>query len=68
MTRSSSEPWKVWSNKCKGRSMPLMAQSKKLRAFMISHASYFEENYWGFVCMLIGNEGMANPDRSQFPG
>lgn len=45
-----------------------MAQSKKLRAFMISHASYFEENYWGFVCMLIGNEGMANPDRSQFPG
>lgn len=34
---------------------------EKLRAFMISHASYFEENYWGFVCMLVGYGGMTNP-------
>jgi AcrR family transcriptional regulator len=33
----------------------------KLRAFMIAHAQFFEKNYWGFVCMLVGYGGMANP-------
>ncbi len=33
----------------------------RLRAFMLAHATYFEKNYWGFVCMLIGYGGMANP-------
>ncbi|KAB2680302.1 MULTISPECIES: TetR/AcrR family transcriptional regulator [Alphaproteobacteria] len=33
----------------------------KLKSFMVSHAGYFEKNYWGFVCMLIGYGGMANP-------
>ncbi|MGO1164440.1 TetR/AcrR family transcriptional regulator [Brucella sp. C7-11G] len=33
----------------------------KLKSFMTAHASYFEENYWSFVCMLIGYGGMANP-------
>ncbi|CAN7682932.1 TetR/AcrR family transcriptional regulator [Rhizobium sp. LjRoot30] len=34
---------------------------QKLRAFMMAHAAFFEENYWGFVCMLVGYGGMANP-------
>ena len=34
---------------------------EKLRSFMVSHASYFEKHYWGFVCMLVGYGGMANP-------
>ncbi|TGR64414.1 TetR/AcrR family transcriptional regulator [bacterium M00.F.Ca.ET.194.01.1.1] len=33
----------------------------KLRSFMIAHAEFFEANYWGFVCMLVGYGGMANP-------
>jgi len=34
---------------------------EKLRAFMTTHAAYFEKNYWGFVCMLVGYGGMTNP-------
>lgn len=34
---------------------------EKLRAFMVAHAAFFERNYWGFVCMLVGYGGMANP-------
>lgn len=33
----------------------------RLRCFMIAHATYFEENFWGFVTMLVGYGGMASP-------
>lgn len=33
----------------------------ELRTFMLSHARYFEANYWSFVCMLIGFGGMEDP-------
>ena len=34
---------------------------RKLHRFMIAHATYFEENFWGFVTMLVGYGGMASP-------
>lgn len=33
----------------------------RLHRFMIAHATYFEENFWGFVTMLVGYGGMASP-------
>jgi len=32
----------------------------RLRRLMIAHATYFEDNFWAFVTMLVGYGGMTN--------